>query len=78
MPQKLQQIYIVIAYICIGKVAWFAVYICGDIWNALYAVGGVKLLIYNPVRYITWAFYPVKDAICTVLNFLFCGHLPQP
>ena len=28
----------VIAYICIGKVASFAVYICGNIWNALYIV----------------------------------------
>ena len=36
VPQKLPQIYTVIAYICIGKVAWFAVYICGNIWNALY------------------------------------------
>ena len=25
-----------IAYICIGKVAWFAVYICGNLWNAQY------------------------------------------
>ena len=33
VPQKLPQKYIVIAYICIGKVAWFAVYICGNIWN---------------------------------------------
>ena len=30
VPQKLPQIYTVIAYICIGKVAWFAVYICGN------------------------------------------------
>ena len=36
VPQKLPQIYTLIAYICVGKVAWFAVYICGDIWNALY------------------------------------------
>ena len=36
VPQKLPQIYTVIAYICIGKVAWFAVYICGNIWNTLY------------------------------------------
>ena len=33
VPQKLSQIYTVIAYICIGKVSWFAVYICGNIWN---------------------------------------------
>ena len=38
VPQKLPQIYTVIAYICIWKVAWFAVYICGNIWNALYPV----------------------------------------
>ena len=36
MPQKLPQIYAVIAYNCIRKVAWFAVHICGNIWNALY------------------------------------------
>ena len=36
VPQKLPQIYAVIAYICIGKVAWFALYIFGNIWNALY------------------------------------------
>ena len=38
VPQKLPQIYSVIAYICIGKVTRFAVYICGNIWNALYMV----------------------------------------
>ena len=36
VPQKLPQTCIVIAYICNGKVAWFAVYICGKIWNAQY------------------------------------------
>ena len=36
VPQKLPQIYTVLAYICIGKVAGFAVYICGNIWNAQY------------------------------------------
>ena len=36
VPQKFPQIYTVIAYIFIGKVAWFAVYICGNVWNALY------------------------------------------
>ena len=36
VPQKLPQICTVIAYICIGKVAWFAVYICGNLWNAQY------------------------------------------
>ena len=34
--KKLPQIYTLIAYICILWVAWFAVYICGNIWNALY------------------------------------------
>ena len=34
VPQKLPQIYTVIVYICIEKVACFAVYICGNIWNA--------------------------------------------
>ena len=34
MPQKLPQIYTVILYICIAEVAWFAVDICGNIWNA--------------------------------------------
>ena len=36
LAQKLPQICTVIAYICIGKVAWFVVYICGTIWNVLY------------------------------------------
>ena len=36
LPQKYLQIYTVIAYICIWKVAWFAVYICDNIWNTLY------------------------------------------
>ena len=36
VPQKLPQIYTVITFICIGKVAWLAVYIGGNIWNALY------------------------------------------
>ena len=31
VPQKLPQIYTVIVYICIGKVALFSVYICGNI-----------------------------------------------
>ena len=35
VSQKLPQIYTVIANICIGKVAWFSVYICGNIWNTL-------------------------------------------
>ena len=34
--RNLPQIYTVIAYICIGKVAWFSVYICSNLWNALY------------------------------------------
>ena len=33
-PQKLPQICTLISYICIGKVAGFEVYICGNIWNA--------------------------------------------
>ena len=33
VPQKLPQIYTVIAYICIEKVAWFEVYIYGNLWN---------------------------------------------
>ena len=36
VPQKLPQIYNAITYICIGKAASFAVYICGNILNALY------------------------------------------
>ena len=34
VPQRLPQIFTVIMYIWIGKVAWFAVYICGNLWNA--------------------------------------------
>ena len=34
VPQKLPQVYTVIVYICIGKVAGFEVYICANIWNA--------------------------------------------
>ena len=33
VPQKLAQIYTVIAYICIGKVVWFAIYICCNLWT---------------------------------------------
>ena len=33
VPQKLPQIYTVIAYICIGKASWFEVYICSNTWN---------------------------------------------
>ena len=36
VPQKLPQIHTAIAYICIGKFSWFAVYICCNLWNALY------------------------------------------
>ena len=43
VPQKLPQIYTVIACICIGKVAWFAVYICGNIWNTQYFFALVKI-----------------------------------
>ena len=32
VTQKLPQICTVISSICIGKVAWFAVYICGNFW----------------------------------------------
>ena len=46
MPQKLPQIYIVIASICIGKVAWFSVYICGK-WHAQYLLTWHQ----NPRRY---------------------------
>ena len=35
VPQKLPRIYTVIAHICIGKVAWYAVYICGNICKIL-------------------------------------------
>ena len=38
VSQKSSQIYTVIAYICIGKVAWFEVYICGNIWNTYYLI----------------------------------------
>ena len=31
----LPQIYTVIAYICIGKVAWFPVYVFGNLWNTV-------------------------------------------
>ena len=34
--QKLPQICTVILCICIGKVAWFAVYICGNLWGTQY------------------------------------------
>ena len=36
LPQKLPQIYTVIASIRIGKVAWCAVYICGNFWVTQY------------------------------------------
>ena len=35
VPQKLPQIYTAIVYICNRKVAGIAVYICGNLWNAL-------------------------------------------
>ena len=37
VTQKLPQICTVILRISIGKVAWFAVYICGNIWTTQYA-----------------------------------------
>ena len=36
VTQNLPLIYTVIAHICTGKVAWFAVNICGNLWNNLY------------------------------------------
>ena len=36
--KKYPQIYSVIAIICIGKVAWFAVYDCGNILNVQYYI----------------------------------------
>ena len=41
VPQKLPQICTVIVCICIGKIAWFTVYICDNIWNACY----IRLLV---------------------------------
>jgi len=32
---KLPEIYTLIVYICFGKVAWLAEYICANIWNAV-------------------------------------------
>ena len=34
VPQKLSQICTVILKICIGKVAWFPEFVCGNLWNA--------------------------------------------
>ena len=42
VSQKLPQIYTVIVYICIGKVVWFAVYICSNLWNTLQNLGNLK------------------------------------
>ena len=36
VTQKLPQIFTVIFRICIGKVAWFAVYICDNFWVTQY------------------------------------------
>ena len=47
VPQQLPQICTVILSICIGKVAWFAVYICANIWNALYFKGIDPYTIWN-------------------------------
>ena len=38
VPQKLPQIYTVITYNCIRDVAFFAVYICGNLFSALYLI----------------------------------------
>ena len=53
VPQKLPQIYTLIACICIGKVARFAVYICGNIWNAQYIFRG----IFIPVNWMPGRIY---------------------
>ena len=42
VSQKLPHICTVIAFFWIGKVAWFAVYICGNIWNAWFFVKKIK------------------------------------
>ena len=38
VTQKLKHLYTVIFCICIGKVALFAVYICGNLWGTQYIV----------------------------------------
>ena len=41
---NLPQIFTVISRICIGKVAWFAVYICGNFWVTQYVYVGTKAI----------------------------------
>ena len=52
-PHNLPQIYIVIVYNCIGKVAGFAVYICGNLWGQYLR----NLLSIYSVRYNPHGFY---------------------
>ena len=47
VPQKLPQIYTIIAYICIGKIAWYALYICCKVWNTLWSCVYCEVFVYG-------------------------------
>ena len=65
VTQKLPQICIVILRIYIGKVAWFAVYICGNLWVTKYVIIDTLLnKIRNP-----------KNKFTDVLNRVFIDML---
>ena len=53
VPQKLPQIYTLIAYICIGKVAWFAVYICIHMKRSVLYITYHLLYITSHILYIS-------------------------
>ena len=84
VTQKLPQICTVILRICIGKVAWFAVYICGNFWVTQYVIKMYRqntdeMFRYN--RYIEcnckWPTKKYKDShgLLHFYLFLFAVHL---
>ena len=68
---KLPQIYTVIAYICIGKVAWIAVYICGNLWNALFIAERLTWTDWWIIWYYSTFILAVSSCDMTLISRLF-------
>ena len=52
VTQKWPKICTVILHICIGKIAWFSVYICGNLWTIQYLFPSIVVSIVPFIRFI--------------------------
>ena len=72
VPQKYPQIYTVIVYICIGKEVWFSVYICGNLWNALYILTELNFFLdlYIVLIYLLILYNLSISFLCYIISLL--------